>query len=251
MPDKNLKIEVAIQCHFFQRRLCWMLSSILQQEGDLPGISVSVSCLKNNGDPTTEKVAELFRQAGLDIRLCVHPDIKTFQFRGLNRNRQLDETKADWLLYADSDMVYPVDFFSTLKKLLGEEPYVSSCRCLHSGRSSIRKAKATDEMINQFKYPCVVPRAFRIASTLRCHNVPNVGAGYCQIVNVERLRTRDGFYVNPKRCRDWSWEKRYQRARSDLQFRRRVGRMAIPLPNQLHLQHIRDCTEGHHVEVQR
>lgn len=247
-----MKIEIAIQVHFFQRRLCWMLSSILQQKGDIPEIAVSITCLVNNGQPTTEQVVELFRARGMNIKLLTYPDVKVFQYRGLTRNRQLAETDADWLLYADSDMTYPDNFFSTLKDLLQQDEYRDSARCLYSGRGSLKRRWA-ERLVDKgkFQYPCVVPDAHARAASGPYMIMPNVGAGFCQIVNVEKLKTRDGYYIHPRKCRDWSWETKYQKARSDMQFRRRLGRTAIPLPLQIHLQHKRDYDTSSHIEVQR
>jgi len=71
------------------------------------------------------------------------------------------------------------------------------------------------------------------------------------LANVKNLRdNHDGLYqpVGKKIDRPW---KKGQKAKSDLQFKRRLGRERIPLPIQYHCQHVRDNEVGYHTEVQR
>jgi hypothetical protein len=72
-----MKIQVAVQSHYFQRRLCWMLSSMVQQVG-LPDdfiLEASIAYMPGLGDPTTEAVIKHFREnEGLPIHECVYTD---------------------------------------------------------------------------------------------------------------------------------------------------------------------------------
>lgn len=225
---------------------------MLQQEG-LPAdchLSASVAFIPKLGDPATDAVIDCFRAAGLDVLASPWPDASEFQYRGLTRNRQLEETKADWVVFADSDMVYPPDFFAKAHELLAG-PYRDNPHCLYSQRFSTI-LEPTEQMIAGFTYPQVVPAAHALAAQLPGQLKANIGAGYCQIVNVEQLRrNHGGRYQDPNERIDWSWEKRHQKAKSDQPFRRRLGREAIPLPVQIHLQHVRDSDVGHHTELQR
>lgn len=245
-----VKISVVIQCQYFQRRLCWMLSSMLQQEGLTPDcrISASVAFAQGLGNPTTEAVIAHFREFGLDVQGSPWPDASEFQYRGLTRNRQLEETDADWIIFADTDMVYPPGFFAKAHELL-TGPYRDNPHCLFSQRFST-ELEPTRKLIDRFEYPKVVSGAHGLAYQLPGKLKGNVGAGYCQIANVKLLKHNFGYYQVPGKHIDWSWAKR-QKAKSDMHFRRMLGGEAIPLPVQIHLQHERDADYGKHVEIQR
>src|SRR5687768_3449520 len=95
-------ITIAVQCHNFQRRLCWMLSSLAQQTA--PNLVViDIAHLPSNGQPTTEAVIERFSDR-LNIRSSPWTDFDQFQFRGIVRNRQLRNCLTHWILFSDSDM---------------------------------------------------------------------------------------------------------------------------------------------------
>ena len=125
--------------------------------------------------------------------------------------------------------------------------------CLHSARFSTI-LEPTEKLIDHRpeKYPYEPAAAWDEVVLLPGKMKSNVGAGYCHIVNVALLRkNHDGLYQNPDKRIDWSWEKRYQKAKSDMHFRKKLGREAIPLPTQYHLQHIRDNEAGKRLNTQR
>ena len=246
-----MHIEVAIQTHYFQHRLCWMLSSILQADKpeDLQ-VSVNLAYVAGTGNPTTESVIDMFQKKGLLINSCVYDSTEEFQYRGWVRNRQLDMTVADWIMFADSDMVYPSDFFSEMYRLLNTEKYKDSPHCLYSQRFST-ELNPTQKLIDKYKYPACIEDAHTLTKVLPGRLKANVGAGYCQIANVSLLKKNHGYYQKPGKRIDWSWEKKYQKAKSDMHFRKMLGRQAIKLPVQIHLQHLRDSDFKKHVELQR
>ena len=145
-------------------------------------------------------------------------------------------------------------FRSYLEKLVSllSSQHRKDSRMLYSGRYSTEKPPATtDRLVSTYTYPCVVPSSYDKASKLPYTKKPNKGAGFCQIANVEALRTQHGgVYVNPRNNPDYSWAK-YSRCRSDVQFRRRLGKCRLDLPYFIHLQHSRDNEVGHHIEEQR
>ena len=112
-----MKLEICIHCHNYQHRLCWMLSSILQQKGNPPEIEVSISYLPDTGSPKTEAVIDFFREKGLKI---IPIELKEGQEknRAIPRNIRAKNTKADWILFADCDHVYSPYFFDDIKKKL-------------------------------------------------------------------------------------------------------------------------------------
>ena len=246
-----MKIEVALQCHFFQRRLCWMLSSILEQV-DLPEdlcISISVAYVEGTGQPTTEAVLDYFEEQGLHIVRVPYADQEEFQYRGWTRNRQLELTTADWIIFADSDMVYPPTFFKVLYDKVSTT-YKDNPHCLYSRRYSTT-LEETRKLVDTKAYPIHMERAFEYAQALPGRLKSNVGAGYFQLANVKLLKENHGYYQVPGKKIDRSWEGKGQKAKSDMHFRKMVGREAIGLPIQVHLQHVRDSDFGYHVEVQR
>lgn len=246
-----MKIEIALYCHRYERRLCWMLSSMLQQVGDLPEIVVSVAYLKGGRfDGTVDSVLALFREQGLNCsdRVYKPEECSKFQKRSLVRNDQLARTDADWIWFGDCDMVLQPDFFATAKRLFTELD--GETRMLFTGRHST-KLDETEELIDyEGPYPCVVPDAHALALQLPSIPKSNIGAGFCQIWKVEPVRSRFGVYVPPEECRDNSWDK-YWKTRSDRWLRGQTGKLAVDLPWFVHLQHVRDNEQGEHVEVPR
>lgn len=244
-----MKIDICIQTHNFNKRLCWMLSSILQQkerkEGiGLPELRVCVSFVSDKvTNAGMHKLLDVFSQAGLNICRREYGGFEFFKLRGNVRNRDLENangtkaTDADWILWADSDMVYHPQFFGTLGHLL-RTSFRGNMHCLHSKRKSTI-LEETETLIGQYQYPCIIPDAYETADKLQAIEKANIGAGYCQIANVDNLFTNhNGLYV--ERAVDNDWDTKGQKARSDQVFRRRLGREKIPLPIQIHLQHTRE-----------
>lgn len=256
----NLSIEIMVSCSWFQRRLCWMASSLLQQAGDVPQLIFNVAYPANNGSPTTEEVCLFFRKYGLNIKETVYPDERSMQFRGLVRNRQIAESKVEWALMSDCDMVYSPSFFSELGKRL-ETDLKTESRCISASRVSLDK----DYSKNYFNvvdvqnsasnpYPRVIKEvASEVANWPVFQISRNCGAGYFQLVNIVSLkRLHGGVYVNPSECKDEAECDSYHKTRSDAQFRSLVGGLKrIELPPQYHLNHERDNEEGRHLIIQR
>jgi len=104
--------------------------------------------------------------------------------------------------------------------------------------------------MGKYSYPCIVRQAHAYATRLPGKLKGNVGAGYFQMANVKLLKENHGYYQIPGKKLDRSWD-RGQKAKSDMHFRKMLGREAIDLPLQIHLQHERDSDFGEHVEIQR
>jgi glycosyltransferase involved in cell wall biosynthesis len=247
-------ITIAVQCHNFQKRLCWMLSSLVEQtNSDL--ILLDIAHVAGNGSPSTETIIDMFRQK-LSIKSSVWSDYGSFKKRGLTRNRQLQECKTEWLLFSDCDMIYHPQYFVRLKEVI-EENHPCASYLLSAGRYSTSVFPAIN-IVNTVQYPIPISNAFEAINALPKIRRSNVGAGFSQLVNV-RHAPHEGFYVDPKKNRDWDWESRYTKAKSDMQFRRRIARRGGPrqsLPtwfteNLIHLNHYRDKEFGRHLEDQR
>jgi hypothetical protein len=249
-------ITVAVQCHNFQKRFCWMLSSLAQQT--MPNlVEVDVAFLPNNGRPSTEEVVACF-QDKLSIRRSFWTDFERFQYRGLVRNQQIQECRTPWLMFGDCDMVYHPDYFQRLCNELAAN-HQKATYMLSSGRTSNLKEMA-DKMVNAAvgAAPVFVSDAFMRANDLMKIPKGNVGAGFCQLIHTKHC-PHDGYYVKPETNRDTNWSRRGSNPRSDMQFRKRVskdGNHRRPLPhwfseNAIHLNHDRDPDAGKHLTTQR
>lgn len=250
-------ITVAVQCHNYQRRLCWMLSSLMEQTRR-GRFEVNVAYVPENGHPTTEAVLDFFSPSLRIVRSC-WPDETQFKKRGLVRNRQLLECQTEWLLFADCDMVYHPRYFLHLARLLVAD-HVAAPYMLSSGRKRTELLPAValvDSTI--IDTPIQVKDCFARAGEIP--GTPfraNVGAGFSQLINV-RHAPHSGWYVNPDENWDWDWDRRCANTRSDVQFRKRMNSLAGPrqrLPrwfgdHLIHLNHERDGTSRTHLTLQR
>lgn len=254
MKEKPI-ITIAIQCHNFQHRLCWMLSSLVHQT--YPGlVAVDIAHAVGNGKPTTEEVLALF-SGQLVIRSSAWDDFSQFQLRGIVRNRQIAECSTEWLMFGDCDMVYHPEYFDRLVKEL-DRSHKEARYMVSSGRTS-NPVELTNAMVDGFssQYPLTVTNAFKQAEALPKRPMGNVGAGFCQLINMRHC-PHGGYYVRPKENRDWKWS-RGSNPKSDMQFRRRIGRdggdrKRLPhwfSENAIHLNHDRDPEAGKHLETQR
>ena len=248
-------VTIAVSCTWFQKRLCWMLSSLLRQNdhGNKPEIVFDVAYPINNGNPTTEQVCSFFRNLGLEIIETPYDGMEIIQFRGLVRNRQITQCKTEWILFADTDMVYDQDFFDDLgiqlSKELKDETKVISAR-----RVSLDKefCKNFFNIEDSMTYPYYVQDPSQICSKWPIYQISrNIGAGYFQLANMKSVKNHGGIYVDPEHNSDWSWD-RMQKASSDRQFRRRMGGIKrIKTKPQYHLNHERDNESGKHLTIQR
>jgi hypothetical protein len=249
-------LTIAMSCTYFQRRLCWMLSSLVSQKtnGFRPKMVIDVAYPKDNGSPTTEKVCSFFRDLGLNILETQYADMSEIQYRGLVRNRQLAQCDTEWILFADCDMVYDRFFFDDLGKRL-EGELKDERKLMSARRVSLDKPFCKDffNTKDDHKYPSFIANADEICSTWPIYQISrNIGAGYFQLINVNHVKdNHGGIYVDPSKNKDWSWDK-MQKANSDKQFRKMVGgiRRILTKP-QYHLNHERDNEEGRHLTIQR
>jgi len=247
-------LTLAVFCHHFEHRFCWMLSSLLQQDpGDVEFI-VDAGYVRDTGSPTCREVLDFFEREGLRVKHTDYgkDEMETYQKRGFVRNRQLAECTTDWIWFGDCDMGVRKDFLTTFATVIDGLAPENIGKMLTSARYSTDKPPdATDRLVQEHSYPCVVPDAYDRAWALPKRKKRNIGAGYCQIANVAKLRENHrGLYVDPEYSPDNSW-RRYWKTRSDSSFRSKLGKMRVPLPPFIHLQHTRDNEHRKHIEVQR
>ena len=240
----DISIEIAVACSMFQRRLCWMFSSILQQKGDVPKLVLNLAYPRREGNPKTKYVCSMFKDNGLNIRELVLRNRLEFDQRGLIRNRQMETVDSDWLLWADADMVYDPYFFEDL----GRQAMTNlkdDDKCVSASRYSLLPDYCCKFFNEQDigKYPHIVDNVAEIVSKWprRRRMSRNCGAGYFQFANVSKIRKRFGnIYVDPSHAKDRSLSHIF---RSDRQFRIMLGGVTrINSKPQFHLNHER-CLE--------
>lgn len=260
---------MCVQCHMFQHRLSCMLASLTEQINLKPDqhLYVDVAYTLDNGKPTTKEILNLYKN-DLNIIPRQYPNItERFQYRGYVRNDQLRECKTEWILFADSDMVYNPSYFAVLLNRLNYEYDEYSKAFISAGRFSTELESTQTRMSELMGYTNgfveKVQNPYDRFMTLPGKLKSNVGAGYFQLINLDKCPD-SCYYIEEGTSKDGEWysqsEKKTkgQKARSDQQFRRRIKKSAkhIKLPkwyaeNQIHIQHIRDNEVGYHLETQR
>ena len=235
---KKLTIEVCMHCYNYQKRLCWMLSSLLQEKGDKPNIVANVSYTPNNGNPTTESVIKLFREKGLVIKETILTK-EQIHNRAIARNIQIKESQADWILFADCDMVYDSLFFSDLQKQL-QNDLRNETRVMGADRLSLSIPfciKYFEE--DKREYPCEIENVADITSKWPVWRTCGGGTapGNFQLAKMSIVRARGSRYSFRQRDR-------WRRTASDRHFRLVMkGRVQIKTKPQYHLNHDRGGPE--------
>lgn len=229
-----------MSCFYFQHRLCWMLSSILQQKGEIPNILVNISHTDNDGNPTTKEVCDFFRSKGLNIKETLMGDNEVDN-RSLARTKQLKESNDDFILFADSDMVYDPLFFSDLKAQL-ETNLKDETKCMAADRVSLDIPFCTEYFEkDRNKYPMVVENVVDIVSKWPVYYISGRkrGAGYFQLANVQLVKER-GVEYGVARHDGFRKEDGFFTCKADRYFRINLGGIApIITKPQYHLNHQR------------
>lgn len=235
----KLSIEICIHCYNYQRRMNWMLSSIIQQKGDdLPEIIVNVSYTSGNGNPTTEEVCKFFKKQGLNIKETIVDKDKVSN-RGFARNIQVKDSSSDYMLFADSDLVYDPYFFDDLHKKIKAKLWNIRC-VMGADRYSLNDQfciKYFEQ--DKTKYPCVINNVAEIAAKwpVKWINGKDVAPGFFQLARTDCIKKKGDTYVGKSRD---IWRGTY----SDRGFRTRMGgRTPIDVKPQYHINHDRGGPE--------
>lgn len=216
-----------------------MLSSIVQQKGVVPNITVSISHQPKTGDPSCDEVIDFFRHKGLNI-VEVQLSEKEVNNRSIPRNIRVKETKADWILFADSDIVYSPYFFDDIQKKLDTDERRNETKVFGADRHSLDIPfciKYFDE--DTRTYPCEVKNVSSICEEwpVKWVRGANTAAGYFQLARVEAIKGKGGIYCGTKRDH-------WRRTKSDRGFRIQMGgRLPLSVLPQYHLNHDRGGPE--------
>lgn len=228
-----IKLDWNILCVNYQRRLCWVLSSIVQQIGNTPDICINISTIKNNGNPSTEEIVNYYSKY-LKINMMVYHNVTEVMSRGNVRNKQMAGSDSEWFFFSDCDHVYPRNFFPILKVALENEPIKSYRCCLFSPHRETTSVPETEELV---KIPVLyIDNAYEKAKAIPTIQLPFrlVAGGSMQLFHRDTL---GGYYSKEGMKRDFGRINYH----SDLEVRRRIGVTAeiIDLPPMIHLNHYR------------
>lgn len=252
-------IYFAVECHNYELRFVWQMSSILQQRGKLPHLLIDCAVLEGDENPLRFP-ADCLPHHFFDSNLCLmyHPtDRETFARRALTRTEQIArarEAKADWIFFADCDHIYEPRFFCKLRRYLaGTGKDVTNC--IHSKWQVHTQVAPTDAACEELREKPIMAHAWHRAMKLPYIPKVNrpVAAGNMQVCKLDAIYEKTGgVYVPANKTKDGHLFNQGQHARSDIQFRGRMGgTTSIDLPAMIHLQHRRDKEEGGHLTCQR
>ena len=197
---------------------------------------------------------------GLNVKNREYNNYERFKYRGFTRNDQIGSCDSDFMIFSDSDMIFHNRFFYRLIELITtDERYVDFGGIMTCGRwsqdnSTISNTNVFVDNLESDK-PIYIKEVWKQAyNKLNKVRRSNVGAGFFQLINMKKCN-HGGIYVPEDSCKDYDWESKGQKAKSDRQFRKIIGiKKKLPLwysEAQIHLNHFRDNQEGYHLEEQR
>jgi len=245
-------IEMCVVCYNFQRRWTMQLASLAQQI-EPPDFIINVAYVKDNGNPDVETVVNFYEQKGLKFKLTPYEHMG--KGRGLIRNRQVQKSSEDWLLFMDCDLIYHPTFFQGIAKHMNPD-----CQnVIGVPNIAYTRVENVNPFFDNFE-SMYVESAYDVAKSFgitRTHGQKRKGAnGGFQLVRREMVMEKcKGRYVNPKRTGDKQMG--HMGTRSDIKFRQAIdggayrSKMINTLPVQIHLEHWRKIDEQFNIEAQR
>lgn len=245
-----ISIEIHAMVLGFQRRAFWQLSSLAQQvpwEGhEVPKLSYVMSA--HASDPYRSRNEGLLNAFPDLLRIDEWPaDDLTYGRRGHIRTKNLQDTKSEFLLYVDADVVYEPTFMAKLAARL--EKHRGNTKVLAAPRLSMSFEDGYNLVkFAHYSWPIVGSwkRAMEMKTWPSAHGKIS-GAGFFQAIHVPTVRKflqdKYGrvFYCAPEWNRDHDTFTNTHITRSDRYFRMVLGGIveAPELINQVHLNHYR------------
>ena len=241
-------IEILIYCHNFQRRLCWVLSSLCQQVGNVPEFVVNIASMPGNGSPSTDDVINSFSKR-LQFKHTVFSDRNVFAYPGLTKTRQIQESNADWFMCHSCDYVLPPTRLAAINSSIKGE-YKDCDTCL----SSIGNVHTTVESADAFVQETILyeNNAYEKAMLLdRFDKRDSRPGGFLVFSRAAIYKKRNGIYGDSRHIKDRNLFNHGMKSRSDVPFRKQMGCEIVDWPIMVHLNHNRDKEVGYHLEEQR
>lgn len=227
-----MTIELVIQCYFYQTRFCWMLSSILQQTDNPIDLIISCSYLKNkkDGKPSNIDTIDFFNAKGLNI-IGYEYSIEQMLDRSYFRNDRAKNTKADWIIFADADMLYDPSFFSDMSYQLNLPEYRDETKVIGSDRISLDIVYSEQFFKSSLNNdPFYIDNAVEKIQHIPIINIGGgrVAPGYFQLINGNTIR-KLGKYSN-----------RHNGFKADMSIKKLLGGVRkANFKKQYHLNHYR------------
>lgn len=238
------KIDILLFCHNFQRRLCWVLSSLLQQTNQ--SYTVNIASLPNNGNPTTEGIIRYYRNRGMIILHHIFTNKDIFAKSSIIKNYQIKDCSSEWILFHSADHVFPTTYIDQLCNNL------NGCKvdtCLGSRGKYHTNEEETNKIINGDIY---IEKVYQKANDIIKKGRDRRVGGHLIVNRNALIKKTGGIYNSPDHCRDRHLFKKGMKSRGDLWFKSKMGGIAnIKLPPLIHLNHTRDKELGYHTEEQR
>jgi hypothetical protein len=229
-------IELAVQTYGFYRRTALMLSSLLDANFQNYG-TVKLNVWED--DPYLPSYYDIFDYFENRLNMNVRPWTgKGFTNRGVVRNSDVMETTADWLYFADTDIVFPPTFFAELSRLnLNTKAFYTIARYTmneEDGNALAAQVSAINPYVSN-----TYDKAMGVNIGISGGKRRSVcGAGYTQMAHVASL---DGYYCHEPRDYRKDGRAKYS---SDRLFRTRFDqRLVLPLERPVHIQHGRDYSK--------
>ena len=195
-------IEISVQMFEFQKRFWWMLSSIDQQKEYLgniiPDIKITVSTMSSidRFKDLTYKMINTFKH--LSITIKDYKKASVFGNRGLTRNLDIKETKADWLFFTDADMIFHPHFFSDMSANYLDQ-WKGTGKLITAARINI-PVDVSYKLIDSLDYNSkpvsdVFNKCWDVKMGYSCHGRAP-GAGYFQLIEADYLKKNNINYCN-------------------------------------------------------
>ena len=219
-------IEISVQMFEFQKRFWWMLSSLLQQkswqDNPVPDIKITVSVMPSidRYKGLTQDIIETFDKH-LDLEFKEYANLG----RGILRSNDLKNTKADWILFTDADMLFHPEFFSEMSTNHLHK-WKKFGNLITIPRMTISRPTSCD-LVKTFDYSSKksIENAFEKCWAIRegySRRGRTPGAGYFQLVETEYIKDNNITYCD-RRADASLFSKNGNKFRSDIIFRRKMN----------------------------
>ena len=216
-------LEIVVQAFKFAKRVSWMCYSLAQQTGDHPDIQVRIDA--HQSDPYLDKIILLQAQCekALHLQTHVHTSSK-FGQRGWLRGEALKDTAADWILFADGDLVFPPGFWAEVWSRFVSKPQFQD-RLLQCLRWSIER-DASYGLVDSWQYDGIVRDAyqkFELMWSLHPGKKSKHPTGSFQLCRVDVARERGGYMPSYAIPEESILQEEGSGAVSDVHFRKKWG----------------------------
>lgn len=244
------EITICVLLHEFQKRLWWMLSSLVQQvawQGQpVPKLTIRLSISRDDARPDlTGRLLKVFG-ALLELDVCEREGNGPID-RGKVRDRDAREARSEWLLFSDADTLYHPEFWARVA--VGPMAELPADRSILTCSRESLQCEDGYRLADSAEYrDQPIPTAYATAEAVWRPNPgrasPAIGIGYFQLARRQAVLDRGGYILASAPAENCLADT-FNRTPSDYKFRK--GWRIVPvegLPALLHLQHRRRHEPG-------